>query len=130
VRIAAIRTGAIFLTFAFLQAPRPHPASASPPFLLTMTSLSAGSSPKASNTAGDSASIIYPDFSAYHRPKPDGCFPSKKSHIEQNFFIQKKNDPSHRLTVTECLTVMLSVLFNIMQTEIIMEAANFRSKRG
>jgi hypothetical protein len=35
--------------------------------------LSAGSSSKASDSAGDSVPIIYPDFSAYHRPKPDGC---------------------------------------------------------
>ena len=125
-RIAAIRTGEFFVPFAFLLARGSlSPTGTWPgrrlktniiPFLLTMTSLSAGSSSQSSESAGDSAAALYPDFSAYPRPKPDGCFPSKRNHIEQNFFILKKNERAHRVSDCDVICSFCSVSFRAFST--------------
>ena len=58
-----------------------------------------------------SESSAYPDFKAYHRPAPDDRQASKKNHIEQNFFILKRNKRSNRSEDCECQCAFCSVSF-------------------
>ena len=47
----------------------------------------------ADTSIGSPASVTtssYPDFTSYHQQVPDHCLPSKKNHIEQNYFITNR----------------------------------------
>jgi hypothetical protein len=58
-----------------------------------------------------SESSVYPDFKAFHRPAPDDRLASKKSHIEQNFYILKKNKRANRSEDCDCQCAFCSVSF-------------------
>jgi hypothetical protein len=62
----------------------------------------------------DSASSVYPDFKIYHRPAPDDRQPSKKNHIEQNFYILKRIKRTNRAEDIECQCA-LNVYYKILQ---------------
>ena len=59
----------------------------------------------------DSASSVYPDFKVYHRPAPDDRQPSKKNHIEQNFYILKRIKRNNRAEDIECQCAFCSISF-------------------
>jgi hypothetical protein len=59
-----------------------------------------------------SESSVYPDFKAFHRPAPDVRLPSKKSHIEQNFYILKKNKRANRSEDCDCQCAFCSISLN------------------
>jgi hypothetical protein len=52
---------------------------------------------------------VYPDFKAFHRPAPDVRLASKKSHIEQNFYILKKNKRAKRTEDCDCQCAFCSI---------------------
>jgi hypothetical protein len=54
---------------------------------------------------------VYPDFKAFHRPAPDDRHASKKSHIEQNFYILKRNKRANRSEDCECQCAFCSISF-------------------
>ena len=58
-----------------------------------------------------SESSAYPDFKAYHRLAPDDRLPSKKNHIEQNFFILKRTKRNNRTEHIECQCAFCSISF-------------------
>jgi hypothetical protein len=55
--------------------------------------------------AFDSSSSAYPTFSAFHRSKPEGIalLPVRKNHIEQNFYITKKNQRGGSASDVDCI---------------------------
>ena len=63
-----------------------------------------------------SDSSAYPDFKAYHRSAPDDRLPSKKNHIEQNFFVLKRSKQKNRTEDIECQCAFCSISFKSFNT--------------
>ena len=86
----------------------------------------------ADTSIGSPASVTtssYPDFTSYHQQVPDHCLPSKKNHIEQNYFIT--NRVSRNKTLVCNATFQGSDIEKAdLKTNMVLEAAHFRSKRG
>jgi hypothetical protein len=65
-----------------------------------------------------SAASSYPCFSASHRAIPDGVevLPFRKYHIEQNFYITKKNPRSNRQSDVDCYCAFCLEHFRLFTT--------------
>ena len=64
----------------------------------------------------DSESSSYPDFKGHHRQAPDDRLAPKKNHIEQNFFILKRNQRANRSEDIECQCAFCSISFKSFNT--------------
>ena len=68
----------------------------------------------ADTSIGSPASVTtssYPDFTSYHQQVPDHCLPSKKNHIEQNYFITNQSKQEQNSGVECNLCILSSIIF-------------------
>ena len=63
-----------------------------------------------------SESSAYPDFKTFHRHPPDDRLASKKNHIEQNFYILRRNTRQNRSDDIECICAFCSLTFKAFNT--------------
>jgi hypothetical protein len=54
---------------------------------------------------------VYPDIKAIYRPAPDDRLASKKNHIEENFYILKRNKQTNQFEDCECQCAFGSISF-------------------
>jgi hypothetical protein len=73
---------------------------------------------------------VYPDFKAFHRQAPDVRPASKKSHIDQNFYILKKNYRANRSEDCDCQSAFCFISFSNFNSTQMRVHFNRRESQG